>query len=143
MGYKRRKGVAIVDTPKGILVVAGRSKKFILPGGGAKRGESRKHAAIRELYEETGLKTKRAKYLFSYVGKKWHTRKGFVRNYAKVFLIEAYGKPKPRNEIKYIAFWKPGSKIHITTGTKKIIEKYLKEYKRKGIIRSLFRFLFR
>ncbi len=47
MSNKRRKGVAIVDTNKGILVVAGRSKKFILPGGGAKKWESRKKATIR------------------------------------------------------------------------------------------------
>ena len=123
---KRRKGVAIVDTPKGILVVAGRSKKFMLPGGGAKRGESRRKAAIRELYEETGLKAIKVKYLFSYVGRKWHTKKGsIVRNYAKVFLIEAKGNPRPRSEIKYIAFWRPGSKLNITKGTKKIISKYI------------------
>ena len=64
----RRKGIAIVHTKKGILVVAGRSKKYILPGGGAKKGESRQKAAIRELYEETGLKAKSSKYLFKYVG---------------------------------------------------------------------------
>ena len=60
----RRKGVAIVDTPKGILVVA-ISDIFILPGGGAKPWENRKKAAIRELYEETGLRTKKIKYLFN------------------------------------------------------------------------------
>ena len=42
----RRKGAAIVDTKEGILVVAGRSKRYILPGGGANNGESRKKAAI-------------------------------------------------------------------------------------------------
>ena len=60
----RRKGVAIVDSPKGILVVAGKTKVFHLPGGGTKKGEDRKKAAVRELHEETGLKTKRIKYLF-------------------------------------------------------------------------------
>lgn len=126
----RRKGASIVDTSKGILVVAGRSKKFILPGGGTSRWESRKRAAIRELYEETGLKTKRIRYLFSYVGHKFHSPHGRpFRNYAKVFLIKSYGKARPRHEIKHIAFWKPNSKIHITQGTMKVIEKYLKEYK--------------
>ena len=83
----RRKGAAIVDTPHGILVVLGRSRKFVLPGGGANKGESRKKAAIRELYEETGLKTKKITYLFRYVGSRFHTRRGEVRNHAKVFLI--------------------------------------------------------
>ena len=130
MSKIRRKGAAIVDMPKGILVVAGRSKKFILPGGGASRWESRKRAAIRELYEETGLKTKSIRYLFSYVGHKFHSPSGKpFRNHAKVFLIKSYGKASPRHEIKHIAFWKPNSKIHITQGTMIVIEKYLKEYK--------------
>lgn len=33
----------------GILVVAGRSKRFMLPGGGANRGETRENAAKRKL----------------------------------------------------------------------------------------------
>lgn len=129
MAITRRKGAAIVDTPKGIVVVAGHSKKFMLPGGGAEGWESRKKAAIRELYEETGLKTKSITYLFRYTGQKWHSKGKPIRNHTKVFLIEAYGEPRPRNEIKHIAFWKHGSEIHITTGTKIVIEKYLKGYK--------------
>ncbi|MBS3108468.1 NUDIX domain-containing protein [Candidatus Woesearchaeota archaeon] len=130
MSDKRRKGVAIVDTDKGILVVAGRGKRFILPGGGAEKWESRKKATIRELYEETGLKTKNIVYLFRYVGSKWHAHGGkSIRNYAKVFLVESEGNPKPRHEIKYIAFWKTGSNLNLTGGTKKVIEKYLRDYK--------------
>ena len=131
MSLKRRKGAVIVDTPKGILVVAGRSKRFILPGGGTNRSESRQKAAIRELYEETGLKTKHITYLFSYVGGKWRTHSGrLVRNHAKVFLVKTYGTPKPRHEIKYIGFWKPGSGLYLTNGTQRIIKKYLGEYKK-------------
>lgn len=130
MSDKRRKGVAIVDTSKGILIVAGRSKKFILPGGGAEKRESRKEATIRELYEETGLKTKHIKYLFNYVGHKWRAHNGkYVRNHAKVFLVKTYGTARPRHEIKYIGFWKPRSNLHLTGGTKSIIQKYLNEYK--------------
>jgi len=127
----RRKGVALVDTPKGILVVAGRKKVFALPGGGADKGESRKHAAMRELREETGLKTKKRTYLFSYHGGKWHTRKGSVKNHAKVFLINAYGHARPRHEIKHIAYWKPGNKLRISRRTKGIINKYLEIKKSK------------
>ena len=127
MIYKRRRGVCIVKTKKGILVVSGKDKKFILPGGGAKNGESRKRAAIRELWEETTLKTKKIKYLFSYVGSKFRSRKGkLVRNYTRVFLVIASGIPRPTNEIKYIEFWNPESKIYLKNGSKKAIEKYLK-----------------
>lgn len=127
MGDERRKGVAIVETKKGILLVAGRSKIFMLPGGGANRGESREKAAIRELFEETGLKTKSIKYLSSYVGPKWHTHSGrLVRNHCKIFSVKAEGIAKPHHEIKYIGFWKPGCKIKILERTRGIMEKYMK-----------------
>jgi 8-oxo-dGTP pyrophosphatase MutT (NUDIX family) len=128
----RRKGVAIVETKKGILVGA-IDNTFILPGGGAKPRESRKKAAIRELYEETGLKTKKIKYLFRNIGVKWcdHTGK-VIKNHSKVFLVEAAGIPKPRHEIEKIAFYKPGSKIKIGKGSKTIIDIYLKKYKKSS-----------
>ena len=113
------------------MVVAGRRKIFALPGGGADKGESRKHAAIRELREETGLKTKKRTYLFSYHGGKWHTRKGSVKNHAKVFLISAYGYARPRHEIKHISYWNPDSRIRISRRTKWIIDKYLEMKKSK------------
>jgi len=121
----RKKGVAIVDTSKGVLVVAGRRKVFALPGGGADKGESRKKAAMRELREETGLWTRKTKYLFSYEGRKWHDHRGkSVINHAKVFLIDSKGKVRPRHEIKYVAYWKPGSKVKISKNTEKLITKY-------------------
>ena len=127
----RRKGVAIVVTKKGILVVAGKSKKFALPGGGANRLESRKKATIRELYEETGLKTKKIEYLFESIGEKWHTHGGrLVKNHTKVFLVEVEGIPKPRSEIRYVDFWKPNSNLNLSGGTKRIFKKYFNEYKK-------------
>jgi len=121
----RRKGVAIVESKKGILVVSGRSKIFALPGGGAKRGESRRRATKRELREETGLRTKSTKYLFSYVGRKWKdSRKRIVINYAKVFSIKAFGRLRPRSEIRHVGWYKAGSSLRISKSTKKLIEKY-------------------
>lgn len=125
----RRRGAVILETEKGILVVAKKNKKFSLPGGGAKKGEGREAAAIRELYEETELKVIKVSYLFDHVGEKWHyDNKGKqIRNHTKVFLATANGKPKPRNEIKYISFWKPGSKLRISKGAKRVIKKYLRK----------------
>jgi len=121
----RRKGVAIVETSKGILVVADKSKNFILPGGGANKGESRKNSAIRELKEETNLDTKTCQYLFNYRGKKWKSHSGrIVRNLGKVFLIITKGIARPRHEISYIDYYLPNKKINLSTSTKKIIEMY-------------------
>jgi 8-oxo-dGTP diphosphatase len=132
MVFKRRKGVALVDTPKGILVVSDRKKIFSLPGGGANKGESREKATIRELYEETGLKTQKVIYLFSYKGHKWKTHKGkIIINYAKVFLIKTKGIAKPRHEIKHISYYHPNSRIRISGRTKSIINSYL-EIKQNG-----------
>lgn len=128
----RRRGVAIVEFKKGILVVSTNGKRFMLPGGGAKTFESRKKAAKRELYEETGLKTKSIKYFLSYVGKSWHNyRNNSVKNDTKVFVVKTIGKPKPKSEIKYVKFWTPKSKINLTSGTKMAVKKYLSECKNK------------
>ncbi|MBI4116836.1 NUDIX hydrolase [Candidatus Pacearchaeota archaeon] len=128
MAKIRRRGVAIVEFKKGILIVSTNGKKFMLPGGGAKMFESRRRAAIRELYEETGLKIKSIKYLFSYVGKKWRNHKSkLVKNYTKVFVVKSVGNPKPKSEIRHIKFWTPKSKINLTSGTRIAVKKYLDE----------------
>lgn len=128
--WGRRRGTAIVETSKGILVAAGRRKIFLLPGGGAEKWESRRKAATRELREETGLKAYSTHYLFSVHGSvhKAH-RGGHFKDRHKVFLVKAHGTPRPRHEIKYIEWWKPGSKIRLSGMAKKIIKKY---YEMKG-----------
>lgn len=131
MIHRRRRGSALVETKKGVLVVAWESKIFMLPGGGANFFETRKRAAIRELEEETGLKAKSAKYLFKYAGPQFkHNNGKMYRNYAKVYLIKAEGKPKPANEVKHIAYWKPGSKLNVMAGAKIALDKYFKEFKK-------------
>ena len=132
---KRRRGTAIVETEEGILVTAGRGKVFILPGGGANRGETRTKAAMRELREETGLKPYYAKYLFRHIGKvnKSHGH-GYFQDHHTVCLVKAHGNPSPRHEIKHVAFYKPGYGVRISGVTREIIEKYY-SYKKKSRLR--------
>lgn len=125
MVHKRRRGTAIVETPRGILVVSGKRKLFLLPGGKANHRESRKGASIRELKEETGLITLDCKYLFSHMGGIHKDYSGgHFQDHHKVFLITTKGNPKPKHEIKHIAYYNPKSNIKISNKTKEIIEKY-------------------
>ncbi len=122
---KRRRGTAIVETSKGILVTAVSGKNFILPGGGAKKEEIETEAAIRELKEETGLIANSAKFLFRHIGEIQRSDSGnLFQDHHNVCLIRATGIPKPRSEIKRIAFYNSNSKIKISPTTKDIIEKY-------------------
>jgi len=45
--------------------------------------------------------------------------------------VEAVGTPRPSHEIKYIDYYRPGSKVHISGVTREIIDKYY-VWKRKG-----------
>jgi len=110
--YDRRRGTAIVEDERGILVVAQR-KTFLLPGGGPKGNEYQIQAAIRELIEETGLYPVEVKYLFT-----------FKR--AKIFRIKTKGVARPKNEIKKIAYYRKSNGVKVSSNTQKIIDIYLK-----------------
>jgi 8-oxo-dGTP diphosphatase len=134
----RRRGTAIVETPHGILLTggytAGRRKPFILPGGGAERGESRFVAAMRELTEETGLLPYEAKIIFRHHGKPRPTMsgEGLFQDEHTVCLVKATGHPKPGGgDAKRIAYYYPGCSVWISTTTKEIIERYYEWRKRK------------
>jgi 8-oxo-dGTP pyrophosphatase MutT (NUDIX family) len=109
--YERRRGTAIIDTPKGILVVRQGRANYLLPGGGAKIGESRLEAAVRELREETGLIAYDVHFLFEF-------------QKSKVFLMKADGIPRAKHEISQIGYYERDSSIPLSSNTKLIIEKY-------------------
>jgi 8-oxo-dGTP diphosphatase len=111
---KRRRGTAIVETAEGILVVSHDNRTFYLPGGGAEEGESRREAAMRELFEETGLVTTDCSFLFEYPS--------FTNNH-KVFLMETTGTAEPGNEIRYVDYF-DGSNLKVSSTTWEIIELY-------------------
>lgn len=120
----RRRGTAVVDTPHGILVVSLGGGSFLLPGGGARRHESRQDAVIRELREETGLKAVDIALLFEFTGRIHKgARGGFFRNAHKVFLVTATGVAKPTREVKRVAYY-DGSGPSLSYSAQKIIEKY-------------------
>lgn len=129
----RRRGTAIVETQRGILLTAGRSgKSFILPGGGAKRGESRFMAALRELTEETSLLPYATEIIFKHKGKIKPTMsvKHKFQDQHTVCLVKASGTPRPGGDnAKRIAYYYPGCNVWISTTTKEIIERY---YEWKG-----------
>ena len=114
LSSKRRRGTAIVDTLRGILVVSHDDRTFFLPGGGAEKGESQKTAAIREIKEETSLETVACRFLFEY--------ESFNDNH-EVFLIETCGVARPSSEIKYIDYFK-GSNLKVSNATWEILEQY-------------------
>lgn len=122
---KRRRGTAIVETPKGILLVSEGGKKYDLPGGATKGRENEKDTALRELEEETGLKGTECIHLFELSGRIQRDIKGgFFKDEHKVFLVKACGDPKPQSEIHYITYTGDTCAV-LSTNTKRIIEKYL------------------
>jgi 8-oxo-dGTP diphosphatase len=130
---KRRRGTAIVETSRGILVVAGRNGLYILPGGGANEGESRTEAAVRELKEETGLIATEVRFLFRHVGNVHKSYSGgYFEDHHTVCLISASGIARPRNEVKYMGYYSPDSGIRISKTTKEIIDRFY-EFKKTAI----------
>lgn len=122
----RKRGTAIIDTDRGILLISTSNRLYILPGGGAKKDENRMDAAIREVKAETGLVPKNCKYLFSF--DEPEDRK--LRNLHEVFLIEVDSiKAKPPNQRKHIEYWHEGSKLNLSNSTTLIIDRYMREFK--------------
>lgn len=129
---RRRRGTAIVDTDRGILLTSGDGKIFILPGGGAEKDESRFVAALRELTEETGLRSYSAEIIFRHLGgiKRTFSGRGYYQDHHTVCLVKATGEAKPGGgDAKHIAYYYPGCNVIIEPTTQEIIEKY---YARKN-----------
>jgi 8-oxo-dGTP diphosphatase len=130
---KRRRGTAIIQTPKGIILTADKLNIFILPGGGAEKGETVKDATIREIKEELGLNTKSIRYLFKLKDKPYKNDKphkypadSYIEDTNYVFLVETIGIPKPKHEIERARYYVKGSKIEMYQSTKDILKRFLK-----------------
>jgi 8-oxo-dGTP diphosphatase len=122
----RRRGTAIVDTVRGILLVSNSNRLYILPGGGAKKGEDRMDAALRELKSETGLEPKSSKYLFSFD----EPEDKKLRNLHKVYLVDvANDVPEASNGKRHVEYWHEGSKLKLGNSSRLIIDRYMREFK--------------
>jgi len=121
----RKRGTAIVDTDKGILLVSNSSRLFILPGGGAKKQEDRMDAAIRELKDQTGLEAKSCRYLFSFD----EPEDKKLRNLHKVYLVEVSNDSSKPTGKRHIEYWREGSKLNLGNSTRLIIDRYMSEFK--------------
>ena len=117
---RRRRGTAIVEYERGVLVVSMNGRAYLTPGGGAHRNESRMQAAIRELKEETGIEPYFSMAIFRYSGPK---RKSH-QNVHTVYYIKARGTPRPKKEITRIAYHTPESSLILSTETRDILKRF-------------------
>lgn len=124
---QRRRGTAIIEYKRGILVVSMNGRGYLTPGGGANRNESRMQAVIREIKEETGIEPYFAMALFRYDGPKRKTH----QNVHTIYYVRAKGTPKPRGEIVKVAYYEEGSKLPLSNETRDVIERFL-EFKREN-----------
>ncbi|MFA5064706.1 MAG: NUDIX domain-containing protein [Dehalococcoidia bacterium] len=114
-GQLRKRGVAVVLRQGRVLLVRDRGKhKYSLPGGGAHDNERSYEAAARELYEETGLRTKKSTYIGSF--------NGAVSEH-KAFLIEAEGHVhlKQHGELGSYLWWNMRSDVPVFAHVRAIL----------------------
>ena len=77
------RATAVVIRDGKVLLVHGRGPVYMMPGGGVEQGESPAEAAVRELFEETGLTATQPDYQFI-------VETAINRHH--VFLIDAHGE---------------------------------------------------
>jgi 8-oxo-dGTP diphosphatase len=116
MTTRRQRGTAIIEYPQGILLVGMRRTAYLLPGGGVEAGETGLVATAREIREEIGLNVHLLVYLFTM---------DTIANLHMVHWARAVGTPQPCAEIDTLAYYREDVKLHISTGTRAILDRFL------------------
>ena len=125
-GLRKRATAVVIKDGKVLLVRDKGKQKFSLPGGGIHRGEPTLSAAIRELYEETGLRATKAIRLrdCDYKGSK---------NEHRVCLIEANGEVRLKHEIDKFVWWDMKQTLPVYPYVRYILSKVKEKIKSKKI----------
>ena len=125
-GLRKRATAVVIKNGKVLLVRDKGKQKFSLPGGGIHRDEPTLSAAIRELYEETGLRATKAIRLrdCDYKGSK---------NEHKVCLIEANGEVRLKHEIDKFVWWDMKQTLPVYPHVRYILSKVKEKIKSKKI----------
>jgi len=125
-GLRKRATAVVIKNGKVLLVRDKGKQKFSLPGGGIHRGEPTLSAAIRELYEETGLRATKAIRLrdCDYKGSK---------NEHRVCLIEANGEVRLKHEIDKFVWWDMKQTLPVYPHVRYILSKVKEKIKSKEI----------
>ena len=110
----RDRATAVVIRDGKVLLVHGRNPTFAMPGGGIEPGESADCAAMRELFEETGLKASQTKFLFI-------LETAIHRHH--VVLIEADGEVDAGPEINEFRWWDKKKNLPIYSHVESILER--------------------
>ena len=125
-GLRKRATAVVIKNGKVLLVRDKGKQKFSLPGGGIHKDEPTLSAAIRELYEETGLRATKAIRLrdCDYKGSK---------NEHRVCLIEANGEVRLKHEIDRFVWWNMKQTLPVYPHVRYILSKVKEKIKSKKI----------
>ena len=125
-GLRKRATAVVIKNGKVLLVRDKGKQKFSLPGGGIHKDEPTLSAAIRELYEETGLRATKAIRLrdCDYKGSK---------NEHRVCLIEANGEVRLKHEIDKFVWWDMKQTLPVYPHVRYILSKVKEKIKSKKI----------
>lgn len=113
----KRRATVILRKEKSILFTQEKNGQWLLPGGKVEKNELPICAAVRELWEETGLVAESIRFMFSH--------QSYSNNHS-VFLVSVSEEAHvlARNEVALVKWLTPDEYFHIklTPATEKILD---------------------